>query len=127
MKTNNDSFFAEPVDSRQEARFLTLEVVSRLFIWMAEGSSLEERGVRATVALYCVRPDLISEATLEEIEYSNNRNQELKSWVEEHPEVKTKIEERLRNVPAANRERAFINAAKTEAMNQTVRHNGIRV
>ena len=60
-------------------------------------------------------------------EYSNNRNQELKSWVEEHPEVKTKIEERLRNVPAANRERAFINAAKTEAMNQTVRHNGIRV
>ncbi len=64
---------------------------------------------------------------MQKAEYSNNRNQELKSWVEEHPEVKTKIEERLRNVPAANRERAFINAAKTEAMNQTVRPNGIRV
>jgi hypothetical protein len=67
MKNNNDSFFAESVDPKQEARHLTLEVVCRLFIWMAEGSSLEERGVRATVALWCVRPDLISEATLEEI------------------------------------------------------------
>ena len=67
MKTNNDSFFAEPVDPRQEARFLALEVVCRLFIWMAEGGTLEERGLRATVALYCVRPDLIDQATLEEV------------------------------------------------------------
>jgi hypothetical protein len=67
MKNNDDSFFTEPVDPKQEARFLALEVVCRLFIWMAEGESLEERGVRATVALYCVRPDLINEATLEEI------------------------------------------------------------
>jgi hypothetical protein len=42
-------------------------------------------------------------------------------------EIKAKIEERLRNVPEANRERAFINAAKTEAMNHTVRPNGVRV
>lgn len=46
---------------------MTLEVICRLFIWMAEGASLEERGVRATVVLWCVRPDLISEVTLEEI------------------------------------------------------------
>jgi hypothetical protein len=44
--------------------------------------------------------------------------------VEEHPEIRSKIEERIRNVPAANRERAFLNAAKTEAMNQTVRPVG---
>ena len=44
--------------------------------------------------------------------------------MEEHPEIKAKIEARIRNVPEANRERAFINAAKTEAMNQTVRHVG---
>ena len=37
MKTNNDSSFAEPVDARQEARFLALEVVNGLLIWMAEG------------------------------------------------------------------------------------------
>src|SRR3954470_12441323 len=60
-------------------------------------------------------------------EYANTRNEEIRAWVEERPEIKAKIEERLRNVPAANRERAFINAAKTEAMNQTVRPNGVRV
>lgn len=64
---------------------------------------------------------------MQKAEYSNGRNEEIRAWVEEHPEIKAKIEERLRNVPAANRERAFINAAKTEAMNQTVRTNGIRV
>jgi hypothetical protein len=57
-------------------------------------------------------------------EYANGRNEEIKAWVEEHPEIKSKIEERIRNVPEANRERAFINAAKTEAMNQTVRPAG---
>ena len=76
MKTNNDSFFAEPVDPKQEARFLALEVVCRLFIWMAEGESLEERGVRATVALYCVRPDLINEATLEEVGHVAGRSKQ---------------------------------------------------
>jgi hypothetical protein len=38
--------------------------------------------------------------------------------------MKEKIEARIRNVPPQNRERAFINAAKSEAMNQTVRRNG---
>ena len=59
-------------------------------------------------------------------EYSNGRNEEIKAWVEEHPEIKAKIEARLRNVPEQNRERAFINAAKTEAMNQTVQAPRIR-
>ena len=76
------------------------------------------------------KDDLIRKLMLgkmQKAEYSNGRNEEIKAWVEEHPEIKAKIEERLRNVPAANRERAFINAAKTEAMNQTVRPNGVRV
>jgi hypothetical protein len=64
---------------------------------------------------------------MQRAEYSNGRNQEIRAWVEEHPEIKSKIEERLRNVPAAIRERAFINAAKTEAMNQTVRPPGLRI
>ena len=59
-------------------------------------------------------------------EYAQGRNTELKEWVEEHPEIKAKIEEHVRNVPAANRERAFINAARTEAQNQAVRGNGVR-
>lgn len=69
MKTNNtdDSFFAAPLDPHAEARALALGVLCRLCIWMVEGSNLEERGLRATVALYCVRPDLIDHATLEQI------------------------------------------------------------
>jgi hypothetical protein len=47
--------------------------------------------------------------------------------LEEHPQIKSKIEERIRNVPEVNRERAFINAAMTETMNQTVRTAGNRV
>jgi hypothetical protein len=76
MKTNEDSFFAAPIDPKQEARFLTTEVISRLFIWMTEGTSLEERGVRATVVLYCVRPDLIKENTLEEIGHVAGRSKQ---------------------------------------------------
>ena len=57
-------------------------------------------------------------------EYTNGRNAEIKARVEEHPEIKERIEARIRNVPPQNRERAFINAAKSEAMNQTVRRNG---
>ena len=56
--------------------------------------------------------------------HTNGRNAEIRAWVEEHPEVKERIEARIRNVPPQNRERAFINAAKSEAMNQTVRRNG---
>jgi hypothetical protein len=76
IRSNDNSFFSEPVDPRQEARFLALEVVSRLLIWMAEGASLNERGVRATVALYCIRPDLITEATLEEIGHIAGRSRQ---------------------------------------------------
>jgi len=76
------------------------------------------------------KDDLIHKLMLgkmQKAEYSNGRNEEIRAWVEENPEIKAKIEERLRNVPEANRERAFINAAKTEAMNQTVRPQGVRV
>lgn len=68
MKTSpEDTFFADPVDPRVEARELSLEVVRRLLLWMADARTLRERGVRATVALYCIRPDLINGATLEDI------------------------------------------------------------
>jgi hypothetical protein len=59
-------------------------------------------------------------------EYRAGRNEEIRAWVEERPEIKAKIEERIRNVPAEKRERAFINAAKTEAQNQAMRPSGPR-
>jgi len=68
MKNKTDqSFFDEPVDLRAEARALALEVICRLLIWIADGTTVEDRGLRATVALYCVRPDLLKGITLEEI------------------------------------------------------------
>jgi hypothetical protein len=65
--TEADSFFAEPVDPRQEAQALASEALRRLLIWMADGRTLEERGLRACVALFCIRPDLIDGATLDAI------------------------------------------------------------
>jgi hypothetical protein len=67
MKTNDDSFFVSAVDPRQEAREMVLEVLRRLLIWMADAPTLEDRGLRASVALYCIRPDLIDGATLEHV------------------------------------------------------------
>jgi hypothetical protein len=65
MKTNEQLFFALPVDPRLEARAMLLESISRVFIWVADAATLEERGVRASVVLFCVRPDLIPESTME--------------------------------------------------------------
>lgn len=68
MKNNTDqSFFDEPIDPRVEARALALEVICRLLIWIADAATVEARGLRATVALYCIRPDLLNGATLEKI------------------------------------------------------------
>ncbi len=58
-------------------------------------------------------------------EYTNQRNQEIVAWVEENPEIKAKVEQRIRNVPPENRERAFITAAKSLALNQTVQSRGV--
>ncbi|HTB79559.1 MAG TPA: hypothetical protein VK717_01600 [Opitutaceae bacterium] len=67
MKNNNDTFFVEALDPRHEARALTLEVVCRLLLWMADAPTIEDRGLRASAALYCVRPDLIDGDTLAKI------------------------------------------------------------
>jgi hypothetical protein len=54
------------------------------------------------------------------------RNEEIRVSVEERPEIKAKIEERIRNLPAEKRERAFINAVKTEVQSEAMRPNGLR-
>lgn len=62
-----DTFFADPVDPRAEGRALGLEVITHLLLWMSDALTLESRGLRATVALYCIRPDLIDGITFEQI------------------------------------------------------------
>lgn len=71
-----DPFFAEPADPRVEARTQASEAICCLLIWMADAPTLEDRGLRATVALYCIRPDLIGGATLEEIGSLSGRSRQ---------------------------------------------------
>ena len=63
----SDAFFAEEADLTLEARKQALEVITRLLIWIAEADGMRVRGLRATIALHCVRPDLIGGITLEKI------------------------------------------------------------
>lgn len=67
MNTHDDLFFAEAINPRREARELALEVICRLLLWMADAPTIEDRGLRTSVALYVVRPDLLDDATLERI------------------------------------------------------------
>lgn len=79
MKTEHlDPFFAEEYDAQVAARAIARAAMARLFIWQADAPTLEDRGLRTTVALYCVRPDLIKAATLEEIGEATGRT---KQWV----------------------------------------------
>lgn len=55
-------------------------------------------------------------AKMRKNDYTQDRNQRLTEWVNENPEIKAQIEERIKNVPEANRQRAFLQAARTEAM-----------
>ena len=64
INTETESFFIEPTDPRQDALAMAADVICRLLIWLADGRTLEERGMRACVALYCIRPDLIDGLTL---------------------------------------------------------------
>jgi len=76
------------------------------------------------------KEQLIRKVMLEKMrrgDYRQRRNEEIATWVEQHPDIKAKVEERIRNVPVENRQRAFINAAKTEAMKEGMRtSNGVR-
>ena len=67
MNSKAESFFVEPADPRQEAQAIAGDVICRWLVWMADGRTLQERGLRASIALYCIRPDLIDGTTLEQI------------------------------------------------------------
>ena len=79
MKTKDaDPFFGEEYDAQATARAIARAVLSRVLIWLADSPTLEDRGLRATVCLYCVRPELIDGATLEEIGEATGRTRQ---WV----------------------------------------------
>lgn len=67
MKNNDDSTPPAALDHYEEARAMFRHVISRLMIWVVDAPTLAGRGLRFNVMLFCIRPDLVDGATLEEI------------------------------------------------------------
>ncbi|OAM91566.1 hypothetical protein OH491_23790 [Termitidicoccus mucosus] len=61
------AFFTDPIDPKAEARAMAAEAITHVLLWISEDGTLEQRGLRASVVLRQVRPDLIGGMTLEEI------------------------------------------------------------
>lgn len=59
-------------------------------------------------------------------EYASRRDQEVMQWVEQHPDIKARVEQRVKNVPEANRQRAFVNAARNIMVQHTMENRAPR-
>jgi hypothetical protein len=100
------------------ARRANPEIEARLDQFIAKNPVLQER-YNAMSKEELVRKLML--ARMERAEVTVRRNRELEQWVSENPDILAKVEERIRNVPTANRERAFVNVARTEAKRQGMR------
>lgn len=59
--------FLEPLSPTETSIQRTCEVLSKTFGWVADGGKIEQKGLRASVVLFCIREDLINPSALEEI------------------------------------------------------------
>jgi hypothetical protein len=59
--------FLEPLPTPDDQLHRICEVLSRTFGWVAEADTVEQKGLRASVVLYCVRADLLGTDTLEQL------------------------------------------------------------
>ena len=59
MNSNQDFTPELSPDVLSEAHELAGEVIRRMLIWIADAPTLIDRGLRASVALHCLRPDLL--------------------------------------------------------------------
>jgi len=59
--------FLEPLPTPEDHLDRICEVLSRTFGWVADADTVEQKGLRASVVLYCVRADLLGSSTLEEL------------------------------------------------------------
>ena len=67
--------FLEPLPSPEDHLERICEVLTRTFGWVAEADTVEQKGLRASVVLYCVRADLLGAATLEKLGATTNTPQ----------------------------------------------------
>lgn len=65
MKPEPDRWPDVGHEVRELAHDLAAEVIRRTLIWIADAPTMIDRGLRATVALHCLRPDLIGGPPLE--------------------------------------------------------------
>ncbi|MDP3073760.1 MAG: hypothetical protein Q8N18_25980 [Opitutaceae bacterium] len=86
--------------------------------FIKENPKLHEK-INAYSKEYLVRQKILG--IMETRKRDNARDQEIREWVEQNPEIKQRVEERVKNVPDENRQRAFLNVAKTELMKQGMR------
>ena len=59
--------FLEPLPTPEDQLERICVVLSRTFGWVAQADTVEQKGLRASVVLYCVRADLLGQATLEQL------------------------------------------------------------
>jgi hypothetical protein len=107
------------------ARRADPELEARLDKFIAENPALHKH-YNAMSKEELVQGQMRARMAQENAEMVVCRNRELEQWFKENPEVVAKVEARFKNEAAANRERAFINVVKTEAVKQGVRSPGIR-
>ena len=60
-------------------------------------------------------------SVMESRNYREARNQEVLESVEQNPEIKARVAARVKHVPEDNRQSAFLNVAKKEALQQGMR------
>ncbi len=53
------AYASDPVANERAA-----EILCRVFVWVADAPTMLDRGLRATIALNCLRPDLLGAPTL---------------------------------------------------------------
>jgi len=59
--------FIEPLPGADDSIQRICGVLGRTFGWVAEGRTIEQKGLRASIVLFCVRADLIGADSLEEL------------------------------------------------------------
>jgi len=104
------------------ARRANPELEAKLDRFIAENPQLREHyNVMSKEQL--IRKLLISK--MERAEVAVVRDRELAQWVKENPDIVAKVERRVNNTVAENRQRIGVNAAKVESVSQGIR--GLRI
>lgn len=94
------------------------ELDAKIDAFIKENRELYEK-INGYSKEYLVRQKMLS--LMEARSYRQARNQEILEWVEQNPEIKARVAERVKHVPEERRQGAFLNVAKKEAQQQGMR------